>query len=393
MTNKINFTIKTIEALKTPTKEDGSVCYYDNKQVGLCLMLTYGGSKTFYLYTKLYNRPIRVKLGKFPDTSIENARKLARENKNKIDKGLNPNDEKAIIRKDMTLKEFFNYYVENYSNKFKKEKSIKNEESIFKNHFLNSLGTRKMLSISKSDIEKLYNKIVDNGAPYQANRCISLIRAMYNKAIEWGYPSINPASNIKTVREVSRDRFLQPDEIHRFFTVLEKESNITMKNFFYLALFTGARKNNILAMEWKDISFSLRSWSITKTKNSCNQELPLIPLVIEKLQELKQYQKENNIISDYVFYSSTSKSGHLEEPKKVWNRILKNAEINNLRIHDIRRTFGSYQAIEGASSLIIGKTLGHKSSKATEIYSRLSLEPIRNSIEKATERMLSYKDK
>lgn len=354
-------------------------------------MLTYGGSKTFYLYTKLYNRPLRVKLGKFPDTSIENARKLARENKNKIDKGLNPNDEKATIRKDMTLKEFFNYYVENYSNKFKKEKSIKNEESIFKNHFLNSLGTRKMLSISKSDIEKLYNKIVDSGAPYQANRCISLIRAMYNKAIEWGYPSINPASNIKTVREVSRDRFLQPDEIHRFFTVLEKESNITMKNFFYVALFTGARKNNILAMEWKDISFSLRSWNITKTKNSCNQELPLIPIVIEKLQELKQYQEENNIVSDYVFYSSTSKSGHLEEPKKVWNRILKNAEINNLRIHDIRRTFGSYQAIEGASSLIIGKTLGHKSSKATEIYSRLSLEPIRNSIEKATERMLSYK--
>lgn len=391
MINKINFTIKTIEALKTPLKKDGAVCYYDNKQVGLCLMLTYGGSKTFYLYTKLYNRPLRVKLGKFPDTSIENARKLARENKNKIDKGLNPNDEKAIIRKDMTLKEFFNYYVENYSNKFKKEKSIKNEESIFKNHFLNSLGTRKMLSISKSDIEKLYNKIVDSGAPYQANRCISLIRGMYNKAIEWGYPSINPASNIKTVRETSRDRFLQPDEIHRFFTVLEKESNITMKNFFYVALFTGARKNNILAMEWKDISFSLRSWNITKTKNSCNQELPLIPIVIEKLQELKQYQEENNIISDYVFYSNTSKSGHLEEPKKVWNRILNNAEINNLRIHDIRRTFGSYQAIEGASSLIIGKTLGHKSSKATEIYSRLSLEPIRNSIEKASERMLSYK--
>ena len=57
----------------------------------------------------------------------------------------------------------------------------------------------------------------------------------------------------------------------------------------------------------------------------------------------------------------------------------------DIRLHDIRRTLGSYQAINGASLPIIGKSLGHKSQQATQIYSRLHLDPVRESMERATE--------
>ena len=60
----------------------------------------------------------------------------------------------------------------------------------------------------------------------------------------------------------------------------------------------------------------------------------------------------------------------------------------DLRIHDLRRTLGSWQAATGASLPIIGKSLGHKSLAATQIYARLNLDPVRASVSKATDAML-----
>lgn len=59
------------------------------------------------------------------------------------------------------------------------------------------------------------------------------------------------------------------------------------------------------------------------------------------------------------------------------------------RLHDLRRTLGSWQAAGGASLLIIGKSLGHRSESATRIYARLATDPVRESVEKATVAMIA----
>jgi integrase len=84
-----------------------------------------------------------------------------------------------------------------------------------------------------------------------------------------------------------------------------------------------------------------------------------------------------------------SRMGYLIEPKSGWRRILKRVGIENLRLHDLRRTLGSWQAKTGTSLSIIGKSLNHKSPTTTAIYARLDLDPVRESIEKATKAMLS----
>jgi integrase len=81
-------------------------------------------------------------------------------------------------------------------------------------------------------------------------------------------------------------------------------------------------------------------------------------------------------------------SGHLASPKAAWKRVLDRAKINDLRIHDLRRSLGSWQARTGASLTIVGKTLGHKSPQSTAIYARLDLDPVRQSVETATSAML-----
>jgi len=71
------------------------------------------------------------------------------------------------------------------------------------------------------------------------------------------------------------------------------------------------------------------------------------------------------------------------EFRKPWLAICEAAQIDDVRIHDLRRTLGSYQAIAGTSEVIIGATLGHRDSKSTRVYSRLTLDPVRDAMNNA----------
>ncbi len=135
-------------------------------------------------------------------------------------------------------------------------------------------------------------------------------------------------------------------------------------------------------MRWKEIDFDRAEWRIPDTKNRTPQLVPLVPEVIEILN-----RRQAGSTSDYVF-SGSGKSGHLMEPKKGWQRILKAAKLTNLRIHDLRRTLGSWQARTGASLSVIGKSLNHKSFQSTAIYARLDIDPVRESMNKATDAIL-----
>jgi integrase len=160
---------------------------------------------------------------------------------------------------------------------------------------------------------------------------------------------------------------------------LEMEPNRAMRDFFLMCLYTGARCGNVLSMKWEDIDFSINEWRIPDTKNGEPVRIPLIEEALEILRD-RSWIKESSM--PWVF-PGHGKSGHLEEPKAAWKRILDRAGLKNLRIHDLRRTLGSYQAIAGASLTIIGKSLGHKSPQSTAIYARLSNDPVRASMTSA----------
>jgi integrase len=123
----------------------------------------------------------------------------------------------------------------------------------------------------------------------------------------------------------------------------------------------------------------LGEWHIPETKNGEQHRIPLSPVALEILDNRRQHKE-----GDYVF-TGTGAKGHLADPKKAWQRILKRAGIEDLRLHDLRRTLGSWMAASGATTAMIGKTLAHKSQQATKIYERLDLDPVRVSINAAHE--------
>jgi integrase len=135
-----------------------------------------------------------------------------------------------------------------------------------------------------------------------------------------------------------------------------------------------------LALGGIQISFERKVWRIPRTKNEEPLTIPLTPEAIRILLDRK------NNKSEYVF-PGEGKAGHLIEFRRIWNKIIASAEIKDLRLHDLRRTLGSWQAITGSSTIIIGRSLGHKPQQATAIYARLNLDPVRASVEKATKAM------
>ena len=288
-TQHISFTKPKLAGLKSPEPKPGSQTiydtYHDNKEAGLVLLVTSGGSKTFYLSKKINGWPERIKLGRFPDLSVENARKGAAQQKGQIASGINPNAERKKLRADMTLGGLFHDYIERYSKKHKRSWKYDEREI---NKFLSHWFRFKLSDITKQEIQRLHEKIRDKNGLYQANRLLERLRAMYNKAIEWGWQGQNPASGIKKFKEKSRDRFVQTDELPRLFVALENEENEVIRDYIMLSLLTGARKSNVLAMRWDEINFNRAEWRIPETKNGEPVTVPLMAQAIEILQRRRR---------------------------------------------------------------------------------------------------------
>ncbi len=377
---KFNFTKQSIEELVSPTDRQRAF-YGDTKIAGLQLMVTGNGIKSFKVTRKYHGRLIRVTLGRFPDMTVELARKKASETLLKIADGVNPNDEKREIRHEITFGELVNEFVTKHCKQHNKHWEYTQDTL---ERLASSLYSRKASSITNRDLLTLHVKVGEASGRYQANRLIEKIRAVYNKAIEWGWPGQNPVRGITKYEERSRDRFLHPDEMPRFMAALASEPNGTARDFILMALMTGARRENVLAMRWEQINFHNCTWRIPETKNGEPQIVVLVPQAIQLLSA----RMANSDTIPWIF-PGKGKKGHFSDPKKTWKRVLKRAGIDNLRIHDLRRTLGSWQAAMGANSYIIGKSLGHKSAEATAIYARLNLDPVRESVARATEAMFN----
>jgi len=382
---RINFTKAAL--LKADPAEKGKRDYYnDLRDKGLQLSVTDKGGKSFYLYRKLNGKPERIRLGPFPDMTIEQARKKSAEHKGDIAKGKNPQEERRAIRAEMTFKELFDKYMSDYSKLHKK--SWEHDQREVKKH-LPHLYSRKISTITKMELQRYHKKMGELNGIYAANRTLERVRAILNKAIEWGWTGTNPASGIKKFKEKSRDRFLSADELPRFFKAVSEEENTAARDYILISLLTGARKANVLSMAWSDISLTDKIWRIPETKNGESQIIPLSPQVIEILKERhKEKEKEKEKENDFVF-PGKGKTKHLADPKKAWKRILESAKITDLRIHDLRRTMGSWQAATGANSYIIWKSLGLKSPQSTAVYARLNIDPVRDSMNRATDAMMN----
>ena len=384
--NKFNFTDERLRKIEPSVGSRDY--YYDLQTPGLRLVVTDKGSKTFQFqaWSPEKQRPISQTLGKWePGNAASMALQLARDQAvallAAVKDGQDPELEKRQKRETMTVAEILDLYMTEHSKPHKR--SWKDDEGKIRLHLKPVFGNRRTTEIVTESIRSWHNGLTNTMTPAAANRHLALLRAVYNAMLP-KHP--NPCNDVKMFKEYSRDRFLQPEELENFFQAVEEEritGNPDIADYVLLSLYTGARRSNVLSMKWNDLDFNREQWRITG-QEAKGKSIMLIPLVGEVLEILS---RRREIASSVFVFPGIGKTGHLQEPYKGWLRILKSADLEGVRLHDLRRSMGSYQTMTGASTAVVGKTLGHKHAATTAVYARMNLDPVRDAMEKAVEMM------
>lgn len=419
--NRFRFTKARLNALQVP-REVRQRFYYDEATRGLCISATKTGTKAFYVLRKFKGRTERVHIGRYPDTTIAQARERAGTINSQFDAGCNANEIKRRERRELTLEDLYREYMERHAYVYNRRPDLAEDNYRL---YLSHWAKRRLSLITKLDVQRWHARTGRDRGQRTANNALSLLRAMYNRGIDWDlFNGPNPTMGARKFKEVARERFLLPDELRRFLEALKEEPN-AYRDLFLLLLLTGARKSNVLAMRWQDINIESSVWTIPQTKIGEPQVLPLSPQTVDVLRhraiglsvkqgsvvelarpnESQERTAANSVIlryfdpatdtrrmlllpSEFVF-PGVGRTGHLRDPKKAWSKLLERADIRDVRIHDLRRTHGSYMAATGANQFVISRALGHKDVATTAIYARLDLDPIRAASEKATNIMFT----
>jgi integrase len=240
--------------------------------------------------------------------------------------------------------------------------------------------------IVKKDGKPVMRPVMRPGAPYEANRCLEVLKRAFNLAVVWGFlpdDHRNPCVGIQRFKETKRDRWVTHEELPALAKAIDAEEDVFIKAALWLYLFTGCRRAELLSAKWEQVNFDRRELRLPETKSGRAFTLPLSAPAVAILDNLPQVEG-----CPYVFPAKFGKTGHLVNIDKPWRRIRAAAGVPDCRLHDLRRTVGSWLAMDGASLLLIGKTLNQTSPAATAVYSRLSEDPVRAALERHAEKLV-----
>lgn len=208
-------------------------------------------------------------------------------------------------------------------------------------------------------------------SPATANRYISSLSSSLSYATrQLRWINENPCISLKKLKEnPGRDRILTEEEIIRLLEACRQSRSLYLFCIVLISLTTGARQGEILSLEWKHIDFENKLAFLTETKNGRPRSISLADPVISELQKL---HNARNPLKTLVFASKTA-FGRIDI-KKAWQQALKRAGISHCRAHDMRHTFCTLAASQGASNLELATAMGHRTLEMLQRYTHLDAQ-------------------
>ena len=197
----------------------------------------------------------------------------------------------------------------------------------------------------------------------------------------------NPAEGINKFDEKKRDVFVAEEELPALALAIDAEPNIYVRAVLWLYLLSGARKSELLKARWDQINWSRRQLKLPITKSGEAQTVALSQPAIAILQATPETEDNPHI------FPSRLKGRHLVNIDKAWGRIRKAAGLEDVRIHDLRRTLGSWLSQDSVDLNQIKEALRHASISTTLTYARLGADPARAAMESHGEKVMQIAGK
>lgn len=265
-------------------------------------------------------------------------------------------------------------YMENHCKAKNKPQTYKENIRIY-NKYLNSrFGDKYANTITKQDVQKFLSEYVSStGHGTQGNRILALMRSVYNWGMRQDLVTANPCATVdRPGPENRRTRTLSPNEARLVWQSIDgADTSEVLKEALKLIMLTGARKNEVCGMEWREVDLVDKQWTIpgTRTKNKQSRVIPLSSEAVAVLLRCKGLKREG---LNYIFPNRCLTRNKPIHGDSVWQALKKVQEVcgfDDFHVHDLRRTCGTHLRRLGLDRHTLKLVLGHSTaSDVTSVY-------------------------
>lgn len=399
---------KTIPTLKPEAK---AVLYYDENLKGFGLKIEPTGARSFFIEYRpgAGGRGVakkRMALGSADTLSPEQARALAADYLAGIRRGEDPASDRNSERSDPTVADLCDEYLKDGID-LKKASTIATDRGRIERHIKPLLGKKKVKSVTKPDIEKFMRdvaagktatvvktgkqgKSVVTGGKGTATRTVRLLGGIFSWAVNQKMRPDNPAHGIKKYPDQSGERYLSSDELARLGEAIALASTVGIQRApsdskhapkaltntidewaaagILLLILTGCRLGEVLNLRWDQVDLERGLLFLPDSKTG-RKTIVLSGAAMLVLKDLKR-------VGDFVI-TGADPGKPRADLKRPWTLVKAAADLDGVRLHDLRHTYASIGAGGGLGLPVIGKLLGHADVKTTARYSHLDADPVR----------------
>jgi integrase len=354
----------------------------DLRQAGLVLRITPNGARSFaYRFRHPHSRKtLRATIGPYPATTLEAARKRAKEMAAQVADGTNPIEAKIAEREaapSRTFQALADRYLKEHAERHKRPRSAEEDRRNLTVHVLPKWAKRDFRAIRRADVIELIESIVSTGKHTAANRVHSLISKVFSFAIDADLLEANPVARLRKrgVEKVGR-RVLSDDEIRTFWRgIILPPVSRPVGLALRLALLTAARASEIAGArksEFENLDKPEQAaWLVPgeRAKNRIDHLICLAPLAVETVKSAIELTSEDD---EFLFPSRLNYDGPIDRhslpvamtrfAESLKGPAAKTWHAEPPTPHDLRRTCNSRLAKMGIPKEIRDRALNHISS-------------------------------
>ena len=372
---------RTVAALKVAR----DTVFWDRDLTGFGVRVYPTGGKVYIAQARGPDGPKRMTVGRHDVLHADQARQRAALIIARIKAGEEPVPLPLAARANggPTVADLAARYLEEHIEVKLKPNTQRQARGVLHRHILPALGKMPLVAIERAQVVDLQQKLCDR--PVTANRAVKVLSHMYRLGEGWGMvpEGCDPCRSVEKYPERRRERFLTDAEFARLGRVLDEAVDSASASPFAVAairllMLTGCRKSEILTLRWTDVDLEAGELHLADAKAG-PRAVQLPPTAVRLLEALPRREG-----CRWVFPGEDREGrfsgGGLDH---VWQTVRTNAELEDVRLHDLRHSFASRALALGETLPVIGKLLGHNDIETTARYAHLA----RDSIHEAAERI------